>query len=244
MRKALEQEKELNELKSNFISMVSHDFRSPISGIITCVNLIKDYRNQLSETEIFDYLELILKTCHQMLQLLEDVLVIGKADAGKIKSNAIEINIQQYCQELMAEFQLSDHNKHQFHFTYKGTADKKVVMDKNSLRHILSNLLSNALKYSPSGTSIKLNLEMKEDQVFFEIQDQGIGIPPKTQQHLFELFYRGSNVGEVPGTGLGLAIVKKYVDVLDGKINFSSQVGTGTIFSVVLPAKTTELFSL
>jgi PAS domain S-box-containing protein len=232
---ALKKEKELNELKTNFLSMVSHDFRNPISGIMACVKIMQDYGSELSQMENDEYFEMILNSCHQMLQLLEDVLLIGKTDTGKQPVNLAAVNLPLFSQKLAKEIQLSCLTNHKILFGYQGSENFMIKIDQKGLRHILSNLLSNAIKYSPEQTTVKFNLEVTNEQICFTIEDHGIGMSPQTQQNLFELFYRGNNVEDIPGTGLGLAIVKRYLDLLGGRIEVVSELNLGTTFIVTLP---------
>jgi PAS domain S-box-containing protein len=237
---ALKQEKELNELKNNFLAMVSHDFRNPISGIMACVKIIQDYGSEMSQEENHEYYEMILNSCDQMLQLLEDILLIGKTEAGKQSLNFNSLNLPNFAQQLAKEIQLSSLTNHKILFNYQGIPDFTIKIDQKALRHILSNLLSNAIKYSPDQTIVRFDLQVTNEQIYFTIEDQGIGINPQTQQHLFELFYRGNNVEDIPGTGLGLAIVKRYLDLLGGQIKVISELNMGTTFIVILPIDCTQ----
>ncbi|MGK7875029.1 MAG: response regulator [Xenococcaceae cyanobacterium] len=235
LKRALEKEKELNELKSRFISMVSHDFRNPLTSINIAVKLLQDYGQTISEKEKLEYLELILSSSNSMLQLLEDLLVIGRADAGKLESNPTSVNLVSLCQLLVKQMRFSDEELHPIVFSYQGEKDFQVTVDRNALQSILTNLLSNALKYSPEGTEVKFELSVSTAEAVFRVQDRGIGIPPEDLPHLFESFHRAKNVGNVKGTGLGLAIAQRYAELLNTQISVNSKVGFGTTFTVTLP---------
>lgn len=228
------QERELNEMKSNFVSMVSHEFRNPMTVIRTAVELLELYNDQMSEQQKSQYFGKIQTAIRQMLQLLDEILFLGKSDAGKLQYEPIPLNLEHFCSELTQTLQLAGSSKHQIIFSFQGE-ETLVEVDQNLLRYILTNLLSNAIKYSPQGGTIAFNVVCQDDTVTFQIQDSGIGIPLQDQQHLFETFHRASNVGSIPGTGLGLSIVKKCVDLHQGQIYLQSQVGIGTTFTVKLP---------
>jgi signal transduction histidine kinase len=169
-----------------------------------------------------------------MTGLLNDVLLIGKAEAGKLQFNPTVINLSQFCRELVEEMQLTASD---YRIIFRNQVDSLTdcMMDEKLLRHILSNLLSNAIKYSPQGSTVSFELVCEQGNAVFRIQDQGIGIPVPDQAQLFNSFHRASNVGTISGTGLGLAIVKKSVDFHGGNITFESEVGEGTAFIVTLP---------
>ncbi|WP_017720859.1 hybrid sensor histidine kinase/response regulator [Kamptonema formosum] len=241
VRKALQKEKELNELKSRFVSMVSHEFRTPLSTILFSAGLLETYGPKWPEEKKVTHLHRIQTAVRQMTGLLEDILVIGKAEAGKLEFNPAPLDLEQFCREIAEEIQITDVNKHCINFVSQGRLND-AIMDDKMLRHILSNLLSNAIKYSPEGSTVDFELtalehrgEEQSPAVVFRIQDRGIGIPPEDVDRLFETFYRATNVGTIQGTGLGLAIVKRAVDLHGGEIDVKSEVGAGTRFTVTLP---------
>jgi PAS domain S-box-containing protein len=235
IRKALEKERELRELKSSFVSMVSHEFRTPLATILVAAELLEHYSDQWTQEKKLTYLRRIQSTVKQLTQLLSDVLLIGKTEAGKIEFNPAPLNLVQFCCELVEELQFGvNSNQHAINFVSECEC-LNACMDKKLLRHIFSNLLSNAIKYSPADGSVNFELSCQRGEAIFEIKDEGIGIPLEDQQRLFESFHRASNVGEIPGTGLGLAIVKTAVELHHGKIVVNSEVGVGTTFTVTLP---------
>lgn len=234
IRKALEKEKELNELKSRFVSMVSHEFRTPMATILFSAGLLESYSNKWPEEKKLVHIRRIQSGIQQMTSLLNDVLLIGKAESGKLEFNPKPIDLDLFCRELVEDLELSDSNQHQIIFTIEGSYNQ-AKMDEKLLRHILSNLLSNAVKYSPENTKVEFNMVYQKNSVIFQIKDTGIGIPLEDQKRLFETFHRANNVGTIPGTGLGLSIVKKSVDLHGGTISLQSEVGLGTTFTITLP---------
>lgn len=230
---ALEKEKELGELKSRFVTMTSHEFRTPLSTILSSADILQRYHHKLTEEKKLHHLGCIQATVKNMTQLLNDVLLIGKAEAGKLECKLTPIDLVQFCRNLVEEMQITT-NIHTISFCQQGectTAD----MDEKLLRHILGNLLSNAIKYSPSGGIVNFDLICEQQEAIFRVQDRGIGIPTADQANLFGSFHRATNVGTISGTGLGLAIVKKSVDLHGGKIGAESEVGVGTTFIVIIP---------
>lgn len=233
-QKALEKVKELSDLKSRFIFMVSHEFRTPLTSIFSASELLEHYGNKWSAEKKLNYLKQIQESVQRMNGLLEDVLIIGAGEVGKLKIQPTELKIVDFCQQLIEEIQLSKSNHHVIHFKYV-TQLQNIMIDGKLLRHILSNLLSNAIKYSPAENPINFDLFGDNEAIIFQITDCGIGVPLEEQKHLFDLFHRASNVGTIGGTGIGLSIVKKSVDALDGSISFQSDIHTGSKFTVSIP---------
>ncbi|MEM1171888.1 MAG: ATP-binding protein [Cyanobacteria bacterium P01_H01_bin.35] len=247
IRQALEQERDLKEVRGRFLSMVTHEFGNPLNTVLLSSQLLRSYEGQISEAEKNQYLVYIEESTQEMLELLEDVRFIGKADAGKLKYKPAPIDLIKVCNYIVNSIQVTASNKHTINFTVnkkistksKSKYDKNEVqfflMDEKLIRHILNNLLSNAVKYSPTGGKIDFELNLNDKTGIFTIKDEGMGIPVENQEKLFESFYRASNVGKIPGTGLGLSIVKQCVELHSGKIDFSSQVDKGTTFIVEIP---------
>lgn len=234
--KALEKERELNQLKSNFVSMVSHEFRTPMTTIRTASELLQCYSQQLSDEKKTKYFGQIQSSIQHMLHLLDEVLILGRTEAGGLQFNPAPLDLATFCHELVEVSHLSANSEHTISLTCQGSC-QAAVMDEILLRHIFTNLLSNAVKYSPQGGTIQFSLNCQDDLVTFQVQDAGIGIPEKDQQRLFETFHRASNVGRIQGTGLGLAIVKSCVELHRGKIQVQSRMGVGTTFTVLLPLR-------
>ncbi len=240
LRNALTKEKELSELKSNIISVVSHEYRTPLATILSSAELLEHYGHKWSQHKRQRHFQRIQNTVHHMTQLISDVLLINKAEAGKLNFKPVPLDLVTFCQELIEELQLTAKTKHQIDFQNLGVCHA-VCMDEKLLRQFLTNLLSNAIKYSPGGGKIQFDLIFAPDTVTFRIKDSGIGIPQKDQDQLFDAFYRSSNVGTISGTGLGLAIVKKCVERHNGKIRVESEVNVGTTFTVIIPLKNQDV---
>ncbi|GAX37941.1 PAS domain S-box protein [Nodularia sp. NIES-3585] len=234
LKVALENEKELNELKSRFVSMTSHEFRTPLSTILSSSELLEHYSHKWTVEKQLTHLHRIQAAVKRMTEMLNDVLVIGKAEAGKLEYRPKFFDLVEYCRDLLSEAQMNQNNMCRVNFTSQYES-VPCCMDEKLLGHILNNLLSNAIKYSPDEGIIQFTLACQNGEAIFQIQDQGIGIPQEDIPHLFESFHRARNVGNILGTGLGLAIVKNCVDLHQGKISVSSTLEAGTVFTVILP---------
>ncbi|KYC39171.1 hypothetical protein WA1_30935 [Scytonema hofmannii PCC 7110] len=234
LKNALQKEKELNDLKSRFIAMTSHEFRTPLSTILSSAELLQHYRHKWTQEKQLSHLQRIQNAVHHMTEMLDNVLLIGRAESGKLSLALEEFDLIEYCQYIIEESGLNIKNQQTISFKSQNESIK-CRMDKKLLRHILSNLLSNAIKYSAEGNLIQFSLHLEAGQAIFEIQDCGIGIPPEDLPHIFESFHRGTNVSHIQGSGLGLAIVKRCIDTHKGEITVTSQVGAGTRFTVRLP---------
>jgi signal transduction histidine kinase len=233
LRNALIKEKELSNLKSNIISVVSHEYRTPLATILSSSELLEYYSDQWSKDKKQRHFQRIQSSVHHLTQLVNDVLVLNKTETGKQPFHPTNLDLMVFCPELIVELQLTAKTQHPIVFNTAGSASI-VCFDEKLLRQLLTNLLSNAIKYSHQEEDIQFYLIWASDRVTFQICDRGIGIPKAEIAQLFEAFYRGSNVGTISGTGLGLAIVKKCVDLHNGQINVKSD-GDGTIFTVTLP---------
>jgi PAS domain S-box-containing protein len=230
----LEHEKELNELKSRFISMVSHEYRTPLTIIQTCSYIIEKIYDGKEQQTFDSYMEKIRNAVQAMTSLLEDVLFIGKTDAGKLVFNLGEIDIRELIDEIIEQSRVVDEGKHEYVVNNK-LESNLIESDSSILRQIFSNLVSNAVKYSPENSIIKINLEKYGRSYLFEVIDEGIGVDEQDIDKVFEPFHRGVNIGVVPGTGLGLSIVKRSVKMLKGNITVESKPNEGTKFTLVLP---------
>jgi len=234
IRMALEKERELSELRSNFVSLVSHEFRTPLTTIQSSAQMLERYNHKLSDEKKQNHHRRIQTAVRQMTQLLDDVLTIGKAEAGKLQFNPSPIDLVAFCHDIVENMLLSVSSKHTLNFISSGECTN-AQMDEKLLGHILTNLVSNAIKYSPLGGTVQFELVCNPSSAVFQIQDAGIGIPTEDIEKLFDSFGRASNVGTIQGTGLGLAIVKKCVDLHGGTIAVESQLGVGSRFTVTLP---------
>lgn len=240
---ALIKERRLGELKSRFVAMTSHEFRTPLATIQSSAELLENYRQRLSEEKQQLHLRRIQTSVEQMILMLNDLLIMEEAEATKLEFQPTPLDLVKFCRNLVEELQLSAQNQNTIIFIHQGNCPEGnqefshslPLLDEKLLRRIFSNLLSNALKYSPNNSTIKFNLTCINNQAVFQIQDWGIGIPPEDQIHLFEPFHRANNVGRIQGTGLGLAIVKQCVDLHKGEITVISAIGEGSTFTVTLP---------
>ena len=238
IRKSLAKEKELRQLKSGFISMASHEFRNPLSSILLCVQNLESV-DKLNDSERNFYLKSIKDAAFNMNSLLEDILVISRAESGKQKLKLVSLDLEDFCLKMIEELS-SIYAENHIKFEYL-VEFAPVTIDPTTLRYILNNLLSNALKYSPKGGTVDFTISDNNSnnmpEIVIEVCDRGIGIPEDSQKHLFESFYRAGNVGSTPGTGLGLSIVNKAVALYKGSISIESQLNHGTKVIVRLPLK-------
>jgi signal transduction histidine kinase len=232
--RALEREKELNALKSQFVTMASHKFRTPLSTILSSVFLLENYTDADYELEKTAFFDKIKRSVHNLTALLNDYLSLGKLEEGKLKVTYTETNVKAFFDEFLQEIGSIKKVKQKIHFTHDGI-DCTVMTDKFLLKNILTNLLSNAIEYSPHDAEIQLSAELKKDTLKIRVTDQGIGIPENEQHQIFKRFYRGQNANNVEGTGLGLNIAKKYIRLLKGTIEFTSQLNKGTTFIAIIP---------
>ncbi len=227
--------KEVNQFKSEFVSILSHDIRNPLNAILLAAGLLKNSDDKLSPEKKVAHYQMIRSAIKNMSLLLDEASFIGQADSGKLNCELIEIDFVAFCNAIVEEIQLTAAQKHiNIVFYIKGDR-VNILGDEKLLHHILTNLLGNAVKYSLSHSTIIFDLIYQQLSVILRIQDSGIGIPIQEQMHLFEPFHRASNVGKIPGTGLGLSIVKKCVEAHGGEISLQSQEGIGSTFTVTLP---------
>ncbi|MFZ7115210.1 MAG: PAS domain-containing sensor histidine kinase [Bacteroidota bacterium] len=229
---SLEKEKELNEMKSKFVSIASHEFRTPLSTILTSVSLIGKYDDNSLLDKRKKHIERIKGSVKNLTDILNDFLSLEKLEAGKVEIRFETINFRQFCEEITEEMQSVSKSGQQIILNYSG--EPELVADKTLLRHILINLINNAIKYSPEDSKVDFMVE-NDNEIRITITDYGIGIPKDDQQHLFERFFRAANVTAIQGTGLGLNIVQRYVKKLNGTISVKSTENEGTTFKITLP---------
>lgn len=234
LRKAYEREKELNHLKSRFVSMASHEFRTPLSAILSSAELIEAYNDGGQDQKREKHIVRIRSAVNNLTSILNDFLSLSKLEEGKVLSHPVEFMFNDFCNDLLDDILpiLKPGQK-----VISPTDNLKTVLflDHKLLKNILLNLFSNAIKYSEQGKSIYFEFSMDEKSLYFSIRDEGIGIPSEEQEHLFTRFFRAHNVENIQGTGLGLTIVKRYLELMDGSIHFESHLGVGTIFKISLP---------
>ncbi|MBI3584737.1 MAG: PAS domain S-box protein [Nitrospinae bacterium] len=240
LKKSLERERELNQMKSRFVSIVSHEFRTPLSIIASSTELIEKHRDRVSGEKFSVYIQRIKSSNSRMVELMDDVLMIGRYSEGKVEFNPAPLHLRKFCENLVESIQFQIKSGHII--TFNGSnCPYGAVMDEKLLRQMLINLLNNAVKYSPDMHGVLLDVYGEGDEVLFIVSDKGIGIPEESIGHLFEPFHRAGNTGTIQGTGLGLAIVKNAVDAHKGKIEVKSLVGSGTVFKIRLQLKNAEV---
>jgi len=233
LEQALAQEHEEALLRSKLVAMFSHDFRNQLTVIISCVSLVRDYADKLSEELRLERLNKIESSARVLIQMLEDMLTVAQMETGSVEIKSESVNPTEFIREVVEEFQSSSGERHRL--SVDSNVNTNLLIDAKLLRQVVSNLVSNAIKYSSAGTDVKITLDHEGRQWAFSVRDHGIGIPEKDQERLFNAFKRGSNVGKIAGTGLGLAIVKRAVDLMNGSIQVESKVGAGTRITVFLP---------
>lgn len=238
--KALAREKELGALKSNFVSMVSHEFRTPLGIIMSSAEILSEYFDRLETAERNEHLRSIQKNTRRMADMMEEVLLLGRVEAGKLTLEAQLIDLTFFCRRLVDEVLSATHRRCPIELTVD-CVECETFADERLLRHILTNLLTNAVKYSPEGASVDFRAIRLGTRVQFVVRDSGIGIPERDQKWLFNAFHRGRNVGEIPGTGLGLVIVKRCVELHRGAIRIDSAPGRGTTVEVEIPVAAAAL---
>ncbi|MBI5277054.1 MAG: PAS domain S-box protein [Burkholderiales bacterium] len=236
IRGALEQQKSLNELRSRFVAMTSHEFRTPLAAILSAEELLRHYGDRLAQPERLEVLDSISTGVQRMSRMMDRVLLLGRADAQMLDFKPARVDLPALCRQLVDEARAEDKAGRCEVVTDWGAGVGSGTYDEKLLRHVFGNLLSNAIKYSPEGGQVRFSVRRDGgDDMVFQVSDQGIGIPADEVPHLFESFHRASNVGAIPGTGLGLAIVKNAVEMHGGTIHVDSQLGEGTTFTVRVP---------
>ncbi len=226
----------INELKSRFISVASHEFRNPLHIIVAYAQMLYRGGEKLTSDKKKQLFTRIKASSNKMTATLDDVLTLTKGELREQKCNLQLLDLPELCSQLISEMQIATATHHEINFTIQGEYTS-CYLDENLIRQILTNLFSNAIKYSSLDAPVDFDLIFQDAEIIFKIKDSGIGIPLKDQSQLFESFRRASNVGEIPGTGLGLAIVKQSVELHGGTIAVDSEVGIGTTFTVILPLK-------
>ena len=234
LRLALQKEKELVEMKSRFVSIASHEFRTPLSSIQFAANFVKQYDHRIEKRDRDQKLDNIVEQVGHMTSLLDDVLTYGKSEAGKINLITSKIKFQEFIIRLTEDVEHSTKNTHKIR-TELHNAPVEMETDEKLLRSILSNLLTNAIKFSPGKEQVHLTISGIQDQIQIQVRDEGLGIHPDELEKIFEPFLRGREVAAIPGTGLGLSITKKAVELLGGTIKIESKLNQGTTGTVLIP---------
>jgi PAS domain S-box-containing protein len=231
---SLEKEKELSQLKSRFVSMASHEFRTPLSAVQLSASLIDKYAEPFESANITKHVGKIKNAVSNLTTILNDFLSIEKLEAGKVEPTFIKFDLVKFSEEITEEMQMVA--KQNQNIIYQHTGINNIVnLDPNLLKNCIFNLIGNAIKYSGENTFIEFNTEINDKFCTIIIKDNGIGIPENDQKHLFEAFFRAHNTGNIPGTGLGLNIVARYTDLMYGHIDFKSSINHGTIFTLSFP---------
>jgi PAS domain S-box-containing protein len=230
---SLDKERQLNEIKSRFVSMASHEFRTPLSTILSSATLVSKYKTTDENEKRDKHIFRIRDSVNHMNELLEDFLSLGKLEEGKVGITASVFPVKDFVEDIVEEMKVQMKPGQDIDTVISGEANFKT--DKRMLKNILLNLVSNAIKFSADGKMIRLECTCATDKLTLRVLDEGLGIPDEDKQHLFTTFFRAKNVSNIQGTGLGLPIVKRYVNLLHGEIIMDSKLGEGTSFTVTLP---------
>jgi two-component system sensor kinase FixL len=234
VNESLVKEKELSQLKSRFVSMASHEFRTPLSSIQLSAILIEKYAQQFDQANITKHIGKIKVGVSNLTSILNDFLSLERLEAGKIEPVLVEFDVLKFAEDITEEMQLVAKQNQQIIYQHTGTISK-VMLDQPLLKNCVINLISNAIKYSGEDTFIEFNTEINHEHFKVCIKDNGIGIPDDDQKHLFEAFFRAHNTGNIAGTGLGLNIVTRYTGLMNGQIKFVSKINEGTSFTLSFP---------
>jgi signal transduction histidine kinase len=233
-KNALEKERELNELKTKFVSIASHEFRTPLSTIMSSASLIGQYREKGDLEKIDKHIARVKSNVNHLTGILNDFLSLGKLEEGRVEINREQVYADEFLKEIKEELKPS--LKEGQKIIVESNANNHVInIDTRILRNSLFNLLSNASKYSDNGKNIYLSCSISNDRLTISVRDEGIGIPEDDKKHMFERFFRATNATNIQGTGLGLNIVKRYVNLLDGTITFESEYLKGSTFTISIP---------
>jgi PAS domain S-box-containing protein len=233
LNETLKKEKELSDLKSRFVSMASHEFRTPLAGILSSLSLVEKYGELNDKEKQARHIERIKVSVNNLTDILNDILSISKIEEGKVVVNYENLNIKDQSNDIVRDLQVVA--KEGQKIIYEHIGEEEVVFDKKILRHLLFNLISNAIKFSNEHGSVEVKTVVNKGKITVSVKDDGIGISEEDQKHLFERFFRGQNASSIQGTGLGLNIVAKYTEILKGSIECKSELEKGTTFIIKLP---------
>jgi signal transduction histidine kinase len=233
LRKALTKEKELNELKSRFVSMASHEFRTPLTTMLSSLSLVAKYSEQNNRESQLKHIGKIKSSIHNLTEILNDFLSVSRLEEGKFENRPEELEVEKFIRDILAEMRAMATKGQELVLDYSGNTTFQV--DPKLLKNILFNLVSNAIKFSMSDGKTYITANVSGSDLQISVKDAGIGISREDQEDLFERFFRGHNATNIQGTGLGLNIVSKYVELMNGKIKFESEENKGTIFTVTIP---------
>jgi PAS domain S-box-containing protein len=239
LSRSLQKEIELNEMKSRFVSMASHEFRTPLSAILSSASLISKYDKTEDNEKRLKHINRIKSSVTNLTLILNDFLSVGMIEEGKVYANYSLFNLKDLHNDCIFEISTIKKENQKIINGFEGL-EKEVYLDKQMVKNIYLNLLSNAIKFSDDGKEITLLTKVSDSEIKIIISDNGVGIPPDEQKKLFERFFRGKNVTNIQGTGLGLNIVAKYIELMAGQITFNSELNKGTSFTIILPNKKTN----
>ena len=237
---SLEKEKEVNDLKSRFVSMASHEFRTPLSTILSSISLLAKYITTEDQPKRERHIERIKSSVKSLTDILNEFLSLGKIEEGKVEVKPETFDLTEFISGIIDEMNVLLKQNQNIQYTHKGSPN--IYLDSNLLKHVLVNLLSNAIKFSPENAVVRIETNIDDAYTQILVIDQGIGIPKNDQVHLFERFFRASNVTNIQGTGLGLHIVGRYIELLSGEIKYSSELERGSTFTIILPSKISNDF--
>lgn len=243
LQEALTKEKELGALKSRFVSMASHEFRTPLSTILGSVELVEMYKTEEQHGKRIKHIDRIKAAVGNLNDILNDFLSLSKLEEGRLAATFEELDLAPFLLQLEDEVNVLLKEEQKLDLSHIAS-EWRIRTDPRFLRNVLLNLLSNASKYSKEGSMIHLRVVKEEDAYIFEVEDHGMGIPLEDQKHLFTRFFRAHNVENIKGTGLGLHIVQRYLDLLKGSIEFTSELSAGSVFRIRLPQQNTISTSL
>lgn len=233
LHNALNKEKELNELKSRFVSMASHEFRTPLTTMMSSLSLVTKYGEQNDKENQAKHVKKIKTSINNLTDILNDFLSMSKLEEGKIENMPTELNVKSFVTEIISEMKSMATEGQKIILEHTG--NEIAYLDKKFLKNILFNLISNAIKFSPEGQSIEVVVQVFNSTIRISVSDHGIGISKADQEHLFERFFRGQNATHIQGTGLGLNIVAQYAELMNGSIDFESKENEGTTFTIIIP---------
>jgi len=237
LKKSLVKEKEYSELKSRFISTASHEFRTPLTTILSSVDLIDLFINTEKHDEIFPFIEKVRDSVSSLTSLIDDILVLNKTDRKIIVNKPVSVNVKELVNKIINEILFSSNNNISVIFNSNISDNKKYLIDEKQFSMVCVNLISNSFKYSDNNGKVSVKLKYKNKKLIFTVKDNGIGIEENDLPYIFEQFHRGKNTGNIQGTGLGLSIVKKSVELLQGSIEVKSSKNYGSRFKVKIPVK-------
>jgi PAS domain S-box-containing protein len=238
LSEALDKERQLNEIKSRFVSMASHEFRTPLSTVLSSASLLAKYTNTEDQDKRTRHIEKIKTSVKHLNDILEDFLSLGKLDEGKLSSHPIEFDLQEFITDTVDEMKGLLKKDQFFNVEYEGNT--LICSDKKLLKNIFINLITNAIKFSDEGTAITINSRADEKEAVIHVIDSGMGIGEEDQLHLFSSFFRGGNAMNIQGTGLGLHIVKRYLDLMGGQVSLKSKLNQGTTITITIPVNKIE----